>query len=126
MDIIDEKGVIYVVSREKSAHVDTKGLWVPVGNRPFYYTKVVWLDSLKFAFGCWDKPDGKLEAMIEVSCGGVAASKFDVNGRVSIDKLIQAYKENLVRHRATCGEQVVENFKSKFTIQLWQINLWAL
>lgn len=125
MDVINEKGVIYVVSRVQSADVDTKGLWIPIGVRPFYYDKVLWIDTLKFAFGSYDEPGG-LDAMIEVSTGGVAASKLEANGRVSINKLIQMYKEKLVRYRANSGEQVVENFKQKFTIQAWQIKLWAL
>lgn len=125
MDVIDENGVLYVTSWTKSVDSDTRGRMLPIGVRPFYYDKVLWIDTLKFVFGSYDNPGG-LDAMIEVSCGGVAASKLQVNGRVSIDKLIQKYKEKLVRHRATCGEQVVENFKSKFTIQLWQTKLWAL
>lgn len=125
MDIIDEKGVLYIASLTQSVEEGTKGLWIPIGIRPFYYNKVLWIDTLKFVFGSYDNPGG-LDAMIEVSCGGVAASKLEVNGKVSIDKLIQTYKEKLVRYRATCGEQVVENFKSKFTIQLWQTKLWAL
>ena len=125
MDVINETGVIYVVSRVQSADVDTKGLWIPIGVRPFYYDKVLWIDTLKFAFGSYDEPGG-LDAMIEVSTGGVAASKLEANGRVSINKLIQMYKEKLVRHRANSGEQVVENFKQRFTIQVWQIKLWAL
>ena len=129
MDVIEEKGVIYVVSREQSANVDTKGLWVPIGLRPLYYSKVVWIDSLKFVFGCWDSGKDKIEVMVEVSTGGVAASQDDFTGqrgKITVERLIKKYQEKLVRHRAACGEQVVENFKQRFTIQLWQINFWAL
>jgi len=128
MDVINEKGVIYVVSRMQSANVDTKGLWVPIGLRPLYYTKVVWIDSLKFVFGCWDSDGDKIEAMVEVSTGGVAVSQEDMigRGRITVETLIKKYQEKLVSHRASCGEQVVENFKNRFTIQLWQIKLWAL
>ena len=126
MDVVNENGILYVTLWIKSEDSDTQGRMLPIGTRPFYYNKVLWIDTLKFVFGSYEKPGG-LEAMIEVSTGGVAASNQELNGkRVSVDALIQKYYEKLAKHKAKCVEQIVEPFKINFTIQLWQTKLWAL
>ena len=125
MDVVNEKGILYSVSIRKG-YGDLEGFWVPINLRPFYYDKVIWIDTLKFAIGSWDKESKRIEAMVEFSTKATAVSNVEINGTPTIDKLVTKYREKLARHGAGCGEQVVENYKSKFTIQLWQTNLWAL
>lgn len=125
MDVVKEKGILYGVSTIRG-YGDLDGFWIPIGLRPFYYNKVIWIDTLKFAIGNWDKESKRIGAMVEFSTKATAVSSAEINGTPTIDKLVAKYKEKLARHEARCGEQVVEDYNSKYTIQLWQTNLWAL
>ena len=125
MDVIEERGVIYRPLLLKSCREDVSAVWVPQGVQPFYYSKVVWIDSLKFVFGSEESAD-KITMMVEASTGGIAANALELTGKKTIEKFIAKYKEKLASHKVSSGAQVVENFKNTFTIQLWQTKLWAL
>ena len=125
MDVIEERGVVYRSLLFKSYREDVSAVWVPQGVQPFYYSKVVWIDSLKFVFGSDESAD-KITMMVEASTGGIAANALELRGKKTIEKFIAKYKEKLVNHKVSSGAQVVENFKNTFTIQLWQTKLWAL
>lgn len=125
MDIINEEGVLY--TRPVVKHYELGGLLVQGSYvTPFYYNKVAWIGTLKFVFGNWVSPSSGIEAMVEVTTQATAVNRGEISGKVTIEKLVQKYEEKLVSHNAKCGEQVVENYNSKFTIQLWQIKLWVL
>jgi len=121
MDVINEKGELYSTSYTKSTEVETEGLWLPVGVRKFCYSKVVWIDSLKFAFGRWDAP-GKITDMVEVSTGAIAVNAEEA-GSNEVSEMLKKYQQKLSACSIASGEELVKIFNSKF-IQAWQINLW--
>lgn len=86
----------------------------------FSYTHEYWFGGRKFLLG---KLNNVL--MIEVSTGASCVTTYDINGKISIEKIISAFKNKLSKVNLTIDELIFNYKKRQLNLDAWEINLVA-